>query len=67
METKQRRKIYSCEFKQEAARWLAQSARKGKSGDVLEIIYTPAKFVRAIKGAPGRVTLGRFQTRLVET
>ena len=51
----------------EAARWLAQSARKGKSGDVLEIIYTPAKFVRAIKGAPGRVTLARFQTRLVET
>ena len=51
----------------EAARWLAQSARKGKSGDVLEIIYTPAKFVRAISGAPGRVTLARFQTRLVET
>ena len=46
---------------------MQQSARKGKSGDVLEIIYTPAKFVRAIKGAPGRVTLGRFQTRVVET
>ena len=51
----------------EAARWLAQTSRRGKSGDVLEIIYTSAKFVRAIKGAPGRVTLARFQTRLVTT
>lgn len=52
---------------EEAALWLANVSRKGKSGETLEIIYTPAKWVRAVKGAPGRVTLGRFQTLLVTT
>ncbi len=52
---------------EEAARWLANVSRKGKSGETLEIIYTPAKWVRAIKGAPGRVVLGRFQTLLITT
>jgi predicted ribosome quality control (RQC) complex YloA/Tae2 family protein len=52
---------------EEAARWLANVSRKGKSGETLEIIYTPAKWVRAVKGAPGRVTLGRFETLLITT
>lgn len=52
---------------EEAARWLANVSRKGKSGETLEIIYTPAKWVRAVKGSPGRVTLGRFETLLITT
>lgn len=52
---------------EEAARWLANVSRRGQSGETLEIIYTPAKWVRAVKGAPGRVTLGRFETLLITT
>ena len=52
---------------EDAARWLANVSRKGKSGETLEIIYTPAKWVRAVKGSPGRVTLGRFDTLLITT
>ncbi len=52
---------------EDAARWLANVSRKGKSDETLEIIYTPAKWVRAVKGSPGRVTLGRFQTLLITT
>lgn len=52
---------------EEAARWLANVSRRGQSGETLEIIYTPAKWVRAVKGSPGRVTLGRFETLLITT
>lgn len=51
----------------ESARWLANVSRKNQSGETLEIIYTPAKWVRAVKGSPGRVTLNRFQTLLITT
>jgi predicted ribosome quality control (RQC) complex YloA/Tae2 family protein len=36
------------------------------AGERLEIIYTQAKWVRAVRGAPGRVTLQRFETLLVQ-
>jgi predicted ribosome quality control (RQC) complex YloA/Tae2 family protein len=56
---------------QEAARWVASSGRgSGRGNDAgarVEVIYTPAKWVRAVKGAPGRVTLQQFRTILVET
>jgi predicted ribosome quality control (RQC) complex YloA/Tae2 family protein len=53
----------------EAARWLANTAlgQKGaNSGERIEVIHTAVKWVRAIKGAPGKVTLQRAQTRLVQ-
>ncbi len=52
---------------EESARWLANVSRKNASGETLEVIYTPAKWVRSVKGAPGRVTLNRFQTLLIST
>lgn len=54
---------------EEAARWLATTAlgQKGaNSGERVEVLYTAVKWVRAIKGAPGKVTLQRSQTRLVQ-
>lgn len=51
---------------EEAGRWLATAGRSHKAVDErVEIIYTPAKWVRAVKGAPGRVTLQRFETLLL--
>jgi hypothetical protein len=49
---------------EEAGRWVGSAGRSGKKteGELVEIIYTPAKWVRAVKGSPGRVTLQRFQT-----
>jgi len=49
---------------EESARWLALATRAGKkvAGERLEIIYTPAKWVRSVKGSPGKVTLQRFET-----
>ncbi|HEX8551685.1 MAG TPA: NFACT RNA binding domain-containing protein [Abditibacteriaceae bacterium] len=52
----------------EAARWLASTSLSRKAsagGERVEVIYTPAKWVRSVKGAPGKVTLQRHQTRLV--
>jgi predicted ribosome quality control (RQC) complex YloA/Tae2 family protein len=58
---------------EEAARWLATTAlgQKGvskgaNSGEKIEVLYTAVKWVRAVKGAPGKVTLQRSQTRLVQ-
>ena len=50
----------------EAGLWVASVGGRVPVGEKIEIIYTQAKFVRAVRGAPGRVTLGRFQTLLVE-
>ena len=50
----------------EAGLWVASAGGRVPVGEKIEIIYTQAKFVRAVRGAPGRVTLGRFQTLLVE-
>ena len=53
----------------EAARWLAITTLGQKtagSGDRVEVIHTAVKWVRAIKGAPGKVTLQRAETRLVQ-
>jgi predicted ribosome quality control (RQC) complex YloA/Tae2 family protein len=59
---------------EEAGRWLASATRtasrktanaRADEGDRIEIIYTEAKWVRSVRGAPGRVTLQRFQTLLV--
>ncbi|HEX8235341.1 MAG TPA: NFACT RNA binding domain-containing protein [Abditibacteriaceae bacterium] len=61
---------------EEAGRWLASTTRTtsrktastrddNNEGDRIEIIYTEAKWVRSVRGAPGRVTLQRFQTLLV--
>lgn len=49
---------------EEAGRWVATAGRSGSktSGELVEIIYTQAKWVRAVKGSPGKVTLQRFQT-----
>jgi predicted ribosome quality control (RQC) complex YloA/Tae2 family protein len=56
---------------QEAARWVASSGRSSgrgnNAGERVEVIYTPAKWVRAVKGSPGRVTLQQFRTLLIET
>lgn len=50
----------------EAGLWVASAGGRVPAGEKIEIIYTQAKFVRAVRGAPGRVTLGRFETLLVE-
>jgi len=49
---------------EDSALWLAHSTRAGKNaaGERVEIIYTPAKWVRSVKGSPGKVTLQRFET-----
>ncbi|HEX8835049.1 MAG TPA: NFACT RNA binding domain-containing protein, partial [Abditibacteriaceae bacterium] len=49
---------------QEGGRWVASAgtSHKNMQGELVEVIYTPAKWVRAVKGSPGRVTLQRFET-----
>jgi predicted ribosome quality control (RQC) complex YloA/Tae2 family protein len=53
---------------EEAGRWVVEAGmtKKQRVGERVEVIYTPAKWVRAVKGSPGRVTLQRFETLLVK-